>query len=89
MRNRVSRSTINPTSTIIGGAYMHLLEGHEPLGPYAENSLVACVSHSGTSRYTSSMCWYAESSLLVVDLLVHYQFRSILLVRSRAVYNTH
>jgi len=25
-------------------------------GPYAESSLVACVSHSGTSRFTSSLC---------------------------------
>jgi len=40
------------------------------LGPYAESSLVACVSHSGTSRSTNSMCWYAENSLHVVDLLV-------------------
>jgi len=34
------------------------------------SSLVACVSHSGTSRSTNSMCWYAESSLHIVNLLV-------------------
>jgi len=36
-----------------------------------ESSLVACVSNSGTTRSTSSMRWYAESSLymVVVDLL--------------------
>jgi len=37
---------------------------------YAESSLVACVSYIGTSRSTNSMCWYAESSLHVVNLLV-------------------
>jgi len=55
--------------------------------PYAESSLVARVWRSSTRSFTnSSMCWYAESLLQVVDLLVPL---FILLVCSRAVYITH
>jgi len=40
------------------------------LEPYVESSLVACARRTGTTRFTSSMCWHAESSTTVVNLLV-------------------